>query len=100
MSVVVTGKVPGDTAAFQRFIASRQDVLLKISEDARSKGCIHHRFGIGDGFVLVVDEWESVEAFQQFFETNTDIPTVMQEAGAQGEPEFTFAEAVETADEF
>ncbi len=30
-------------------------------------GAIHHRFGVGDGFVLVVDEWETIEQFQQFF---------------------------------
>src|SRR6185437_14029283 len=29
--------------------------------------CIHHQFGIGEDFALVVDEWESVEQFQQFF---------------------------------
>jgi heme-degrading monooxygenase HmoA len=100
VSVVVTGKVRGDTDAFRRFIANREDMLRKIAEDAKSKGAIHHRFAIGDGFVLIVDEWESVEAFQQFFQTNSDIPTAMQEGGAQGEPEFTFAEAVETADQF
>jgi heme-degrading monooxygenase HmoA len=100
MSVVVTAKVPGDTDAFRQFIGNRADLMRKISEEARSKGAIHHRFAVGEGFVLIVDEWESVEAFQQFFQTNPDIPAAMQEAGAQGEPEFTFAEAVTTADQF
>jgi hypothetical protein len=100
MSVVVVGKFGGDTGKFRQFVATQHDVMLKIAADAKSKGAIHHRFAIGDGFVIVVDEWESVEAFQQFFQTNEDIPMVMQEAGAQGEPEFTFAEAVETVDQF
>jgi hypothetical protein len=100
MSVVVTGKFPGDTEAFRRFIADEGDLLRKIAEAAKSSGAIHHRFAIGDGFVLIVDEWESAEAFQQFFQNNTDIPNAMQQAGAQGEPEFTFGEAVETADQF
>jgi hypothetical protein len=100
MSVVVTGKFPGDTEAFRRFIANRADLMVKISEDAKTRGAIHHRFAIGDGFVLIVDEWESMEAFQGFFMDNADIATAMQESGAQGEPEFTFAEAVETADQF
>jgi hypothetical protein len=39
----------------------------KIGDTARAAGGIHHRFGVGDGFVVVVDEWESVEHFQQFF---------------------------------
>lgn len=33
----------------------------------KAAGAIHHRFGIGDGFVAVIDEWESVEHFQKFF---------------------------------
>ena len=100
MSVVVTGKVPGDTEAFRRFIPNQADLMRRISEDAKSQGAIHHRFAIGEGFVLIIDEWESVETFQRFFQSNPDIPTAMREAGAQGEPEFTFAEAVETADQF
>jgi len=100
MSVLVTGKVRGDTAAFSRFVGEQQDIMRKISEDARSKGCLHHQFGVGDGFVLVVDEWESAEAFHDFFQNNPDIPGVMREAGAQGEPEFTFAEAIDTVDRF
>ena len=100
MSVLVTGKVRGDTDAFRRFVADQPDVLRRISDEARSKGCVHHRFGIGDGFVVVIDEWESAEAFQDFFQNNADIPNVMREAGSQGEPEFTFAEAIETVDQF
>ena len=100
MSVVVTGKFVGDTDMFRRFIEEQPDLMRKISEEAKTQGAIHHRFAVGDGFVLIVDEWESVEAFQQFFQSNPDIPTAMQQAGAQGEPEFTFAEAVETADQF
>jgi len=100
MSVLVTGRIPGDTSKFREFITSQQDVMRRISDEARSKGCLHHQFGIGDGFVIVVDEWESAEAFNDFFQNNADIPTVMRDAGAQGEPEFTFAEAVETVDKF
>jgi len=100
VSVVVTVKFPGDTEAFRRFSADRADFLRKISDDARSKGALHHRFAIGDGFVLAVDEWQSVEAFQGFFANNPDIETAMRDGGAQGEPEVTFAEAIETADQF
>jgi hypothetical protein len=100
VSVIVTMRVSGDTDQFRRFIATQQETLRRVSEDARSKGCLHHRFGVGDGFVLVVDEWESPEHFQSFFQTNADLPGVMRDAGAQGEPDITFTEAVSTADEF
>ncbi|MGN6380586.1 MAG: hypothetical protein ACTHNU_16675 [Gaiellales bacterium] len=100
MSVIVTMHVNGDTEQFRRFVDSNQDILRRIATDARSQGCLHHRFGVGDGFVQVVDEWESAEKFQSFFQNNPDIPGVMRDAGAQGEPQFTFAEAISTADEF
>ena len=100
MSVLVTIRLAGDTDQFRRFIAAEHDVMRKIAEDAKSQGAIHHRFGVGDGFVIVIDEWESAEAFQTFFTTNEDMPTVMRNAGAQGEPEITFVEAIDTFDQY
>jgi hypothetical protein len=100
MSVLVTMRVSGDTDKFREFVAREPDRLRKIADAARASGCIHHRFGVGDGYVVVVDEWETADAFQQFFKTNPDIPDVMRDAGAQGEPEFDFTDAVETADQF
>jgi hypothetical protein len=96
----MTMRVSGDTEQFRRFVETQQDRMQSIGDAARSSGCLHHRFGIGDGFVLVVDEWESPEAFQSFFEGNPDIPGVMRDAGALGEPEVTFTEAVSTVDQF
>ncbi len=100
MSVLVTMRVQGDTDQFRRFVENEGDRLRGIADAARSAGCIHHRFGVGEGYVLVVDEWESAEAFQTFFRENEDLPDVMRGAGAQGEPQFDFLEAVETPDQF
>jgi hypothetical protein len=100
MSVLLTMRVQGDTDAFRRFVAGNGETLRAIADDARAQGCLHHRFGVGDGWILVVDEWESAEAFQAFFQGNPQIEQVMREAGAQSEPEFAFSEAIETADQF
>ena len=100
MSVLVTMRVSGDTDKFRQLVANEPDRLRRIADDARSNGCLHHRFGVGDGYVVVIDEWESADAFQQFFSTNADIPEVMRDAGAQGEPEFDFTDAVESSDQF
>jgi len=100
MSVLVTMRIEGDTEQFRRWVTTEEDFIRKISDDARARGAIHHRFGVGEGFVLIIDEWESVDAFQQFFGSNPDIGRAMQEAGARSEPVFTFAEAIETADQF
>jgi quinol monooxygenase YgiN len=98
MSVLVTMKVSGDTEQFRRFIAD-EERLRAISDTARAAGCLAHRFGVGDGFIRVVDEWESADAFQRFI-TSPEMAVVFQEAGAQGEPEVEFSEAIETADQF
>jgi hypothetical protein len=100
MSVLVTMRVEGDTAQFRSFLESGADRMRGIRDAAQSAGCLHHRFGVGDGYVLVVDEWESPEHFQRFFETNTDLPGVMRDAGARSEPQIAFMEAVTSADEF
>lgn len=96
MSVLVSMKVAGDTDQFRRFIQD-EDRLRSIAERAKAAGAIHHRFGIGDGYVIVVDEWDTAEHMQQFL---ASIGDVFADAGAQAEPEMWFSEAVSTADEF
>jgi quinol monooxygenase YgiN len=100
MSVLVTVKIKGDTATFRQSLTSRAGEYEKIAASSRAAGAIHHRFGIGDGFVLVVDEWESVEHFQQFFadpELQAFIGTV---GAAPAPPEIITGEAVPSADQF
>lgn len=101
MSVLVILRISGDTAQFRRFMETAPERFEEVAPEAKAAGAIHHRFGVGDGYVLVVDEWESAEAFQKFFQTNEKIPAIMRDAGAaQGEPELVFAEAVASPDEF
>jgi hypothetical protein len=100
MSVLVIGKFQGDTGKFRQALTDRADEFAKISDGARAVGAIHHRFGIGDGFVVLVDEWESVEQFQQFF-ANPDLQAFIGSVGAApAPPEITVAEAVTSADQF
>jgi quinol monooxygenase YgiN len=99
MSVLVTMRVPGDTDEFRRFIDTDAEFMQRLGSEAKAQGAIHHRFGVGDGFVVVVDEWESAEAFQKFFQRD-DIAQAILRAGAQGEPEITVTEAIETPDQF
>ena len=101
MSVIVCGKVAGDTAKFQQAMIDRKDEFEAIAQRARSVGAIHHRFGFGDGYVLVVDEWESPQQFEAFFGD----PKLQEFIGSVGgdtstPPEFIIAEAVSSPDEF
>jgi hypothetical protein len=100
MSVLVVTRVSGDTATFQKALANRADEFETIAARAQEMGAIHHRFGIGDGFVLVVDEWETAENFQQFFGD----PRMQEFIGTIGAdptpPEITITEAIASPDQF
>jgi hypothetical protein len=100
MSVLIVGKFQGDTAKFRQSLTDRADEFRKIADGARGNGAIHHRFGVGDGFVVLVDEWETVEQFQQFF-SNPELHAFISSVGAEpGPPELTISEAVASPDQF
>ena len=100
MSVLVVGKFLGDTAVFRQALESRADEFAAIAERAKTAGAIHHRFGIGDGFVLVVDEWETADQFNAFF-SDPELQQFIGEIGAAGgPPEMIFSEAVSSPDQF
>jgi hypothetical protein len=99
MSVLIIGKFPGDTAVFKKMLTDRADELVAISEQARAAGSIHHRFGVGDGFVILVDEWDSPQHFEQFF-GRPDIQALTAEMGASGPAEITVVEAVASPSDY
>lgn len=100
MSVLVIGKFQGDTAKFQQALTDRADEFVKIANAARAVGAVSHRFGVGDGFVMLVDEWATVEQFQQFF-SNPDLQAFIGSVGADpAPPEVIVAQAVASPDQF
>ena len=101
MSVIIATKVFGDTSVFATSLVERADEYRQWGERGRAAGAIHHQFGLGDGFVLVVDEWESTEAFQIFFgdpEIQAFIGSVGGDPGVA--PEITVGESVDSADKY
>jgi quinol monooxygenase YgiN len=101
MSVLVILKFQGDVAKFRQALTDHGEQFAKMAAEAKaSGGGIHHRFGVGDGYVVVVDEWESVEHFQQFF-ANPDLQALLANSGAAAQPpEITVAEAISSPDEY
>lgn len=87
MSVVVMATLKVDPAALRALFESQPDVFAGVAEKAKAAGALHHRFLAGDGQVLILDEWVSAEAFQEFFSGQADIAALMQEAGVQGPPD-------------
>lgn len=95
-------RVPTDAASFQAMADANRDVMKGIAERGRERGAIHHAFYEGDGEVLIVDEWESQEAFEGFFQDEAaNIGPLMAEAGVEGQPgPATFHRKFETGDAF
>lgn len=100
MSMLIIGKFQGDTDKFRQSLVDRADEFAAYGEKGKAAGAIHHRFAIGDGFVTVVDEWESVEHFQSFF-SDPELQAFIGSIGAApAPPEMIIAEAVSSPDEY
>jgi quinol monooxygenase YgiN len=101
MSVLITVKVGGDTEKFRIALTERADEFKQVAERAQSQGAIHHRFGIGDGIVVAVDEWEDPVRFEAFF-TDPAMQEFIASIGGDtsAPPDITVTEAVDSPDQF
>jgi hypothetical protein len=100
VSVFMVLRVPGNPDTLEQYANANADMMLRIAEEGRAAGALHHAFAGGDGEILVIDEWPDAESFQRFFESQTEIPRLMQEGGAQGAPQISFYRKLDTPDEF
>ena len=100
MSVIVVGKMQADPSTIQKLWNERETDFKAVQKEAIAAGAIHHRWGLGDGFVTIIDEWPDPGSFEKFFNTNTTIPQLMQAGGVQAPPEFIIVEAAQGPDEF
>jgi hypothetical protein len=100
MSVLVTVKIKGDTDQFQQALSERGSEFSHIADRARTKGALHHRFGVGDGYVMVVDEWESMSDFQNFFVDPQLQDFIGSVGGGTSAPDIMVSEAVASPDQF
>lgn len=101
MSVLVSIKVFGDTGVFKESLDQHADQYRKIAERAKERGAIHHQFAVGDGFILIDDEWDSADSFQSFF-GESELRDFMRTAGADPDmaPEISFGDSIDSPDKF
>jgi hypothetical protein len=99
VSVIVIAKFPGDTGVFKASLSDRSADYVQFVQESRGQGAIHHRFAVGDGFVLVIDEWDSASNFERFM-ASPELQAFIAEVGASGPPEVIVAEAVSSPDQF
>jgi hypothetical protein len=99
VSVIVTIRVSGDPAAFEKQAAAQPEAIGRIMDVAKRNGLIAHRWYGQDGEFMAVDEWPDAESFQTFFdEAQPDIGSVMQATGVTSPPTVTFWRTLEIND--
>lgn len=100
MSIFMILRVSGDPDGFERYANANAEMLQRIAAAGKAAGATRHAFAAGDGELLVIDEWPDAEAFQRFFDSQKEIPKVMQEGGAKGSPEISIYRKLDTPDIF
>jgi hypothetical protein len=102
MSVTIIAHFPvGDVAKAKEGLQANAALLQEITEDTKSAGILHHRFaagaGAGAGELVVIDEWETAEQLQGFFEGNHEVEKVTTVICVTGPPTVTVYNSVEAA---
>jgi heme-degrading monooxygenase HmoA len=98
MSVTIIAHFP--VTDIEKAIAGLQAnaaLLEEITEDTKTGGLIHHTFVAGQGELVVIDEWETAEQFQSFFEGNAKVAKITELAGVTGPPAIAIYNEVEAA---
>jgi quinol monooxygenase YgiN len=99
MTVLILLRIKADGGKLEAAAAEDSSTLLAITERGKERGVLRHRtFATGDELV-VVDEWPSEEAFQQFMADSPDIPELFASAGAVGQPDITVARKLDLGDD-
>ncbi|MGH1524968.1 hypothetical protein ACRAWC_13395 [Leifsonia sp. L25] len=101
MSVLIATKFTGDTDAFTNSLSTRAAEYRDIADRARAAGALHHQFAVGDGFVVIMDEWETQDAFRTFFaapELQSFIASVGGDTSAP--PQVLAGEKIDSPDKF
>jgi hypothetical protein len=100
MSVFMILRVQGDPNTLERYASDNAQMMGRIADAGKAAGATRHAFAGGDGEILVIDEWPDESSFQRFFESQPEIPRLMQEGGATGAPQISFYRKLDTGDEF
>jgi len=95
MSTLVIAKYRADPARFEELIDSRRVDFTAVARSKRSRGCISHRYAVGDGVVYVIDEWPSIDHYNEQWPSEQGWPhELAMEIGAEEPPEVIFLRVV------
>lgn len=93
--VLVRFDVPDVEHARHTLVAYGEE-LEQLTEQARQRGAVSHRFAVSDdGRLVVVDLWNDPASFRAFFQGNQTIGEITQAAQVQGEPDVEILNVLE-----
>jgi quinol monooxygenase YgiN len=95
VSTIVIAKYRADPARFKKLVKSADIDFTAVARSRMAKGCISHRYAVGDDVVYVIDEWPSIEEYNDHLPSGQGWPhEVAIEAGLEEPPETIFMEVV------
>jgi quinol monooxygenase YgiN len=95
MSTIVISKYRADPARFEKLVKSHDIDFTSVARSRMAKGCLSHRYAVDDSAVYVIDEWPSVQAYNEQWPTELGWShEVAVEAGLEEPPEVTYLEVV------
>ncbi len=101
MGVMVMMSFSANVSDFEPVAKEKADLMVKIADEGKAAGAVHHCFTEGpDGKVVVFDEWPDEESFHRFFSTQADIPELTAAAGVTGPPTIASYRILDTSDRF
>jgi heme-degrading monooxygenase HmoA len=97
MTTLVIMRAQGAAEQLREMASRTPNPFEQVRERAlASGGILRHRFFHTGNELIVVDEWESQEAFERFMQS-PELQKILGEA-AEGRPEITFAEQIDVGD--
>ena len=99
MSVFMTLRVKGDPHRLEQMYEADPTRFADIAAKGEAAGALYHRFGAGDGEILVIDEWPDEKSFHAFFDATPEIPKLMADAGVTEQPTITVHRRLDLGDD-
>ena len=95
MSTIVIAKYRCDPARFEKLVQSGDVDFTAVAQSRMSKGCISHRYAVGDEEVYVIDEWPSGEEYDRNWRTDQGwSKEIALHAGFDDPPEMIYLRTV------
>ncbi len=95
--VIVRARVEGDPKELQQRYTSDPELVAALERAGQPEGVLRHRTFATDSEVIVVDEWERPEQFQEWI-NNPEVQRILARL-VVGKPEVIFAEQLVMGDE-